>query len=120
MLSFVILCSLAAAAHRAVLEVLTLIFTVLWQLLHGEQYLEVFTLLLSPVFWLLLHGEQYLEVLALLLSPVLWQLLHGEQYLEVLSPLPTSGTLLSQLTVEDVLDKGSGALMVIRSEWGPL
>uniref|UniRef100_A0A6Q2ZL68 Hydroxysteroid (17-beta) dehydrogenase 4 n=1 Tax=Esox lucius TaxID=8010 RepID=A0A6Q2ZL68_ESOLU len=41
------------------------------------------------------------------------RLLHGEQYLEVFKPLPTSGTLTSQATIADVLDKGSGAVILL-------
>ncbi|KAF7652010.1 hypothetical protein LDENG_00102520, partial [Lucifuga dentata] len=42
----------------------------------------------------------------------LTQVLHGEQYLELYKPLPTSGQLTSEATVADVLDKGSGALIL--------
>ncbi|XP_034452916.1 peroxisomal multifunctional enzyme type 2 [Hippoglossus hippoglossus] len=41
------------------------------------------------------------------------QVLHGEQYLELYKPLPTSGELTSQATIADVLDKGSGALILL-------
>ncbi|MBN3319569.1 DHB4 enzyme, partial [Atractosteus spatula] len=41
------------------------------------------------------------------------KLLHGEQYLELFTSLPTSGKLTSQATVVDVLDKGSGALIIL-------
>ncbi|KAJ8401632.1 hypothetical protein AAFF_G00379490 [Aldrovandia affinis] len=41
------------------------------------------------------------------------RLLHGEQYLELYKPLPTSGTLTSQATIADVLDKGSGAIILL-------
>uniref|UniRef100_A0A087XGW2 Peroxisomal multifunctional enzyme type 2 n=1 Tax=Poecilia formosa TaxID=48698 RepID=A0A087XGW2_POEFO len=41
------------------------------------------------------------------------QVLHGEQYLELYKPLPTSGTLTSETTVADVLDKGSGAVILL-------
>ncbi|XP_074527181.1 peroxisomal multifunctional enzyme type 2 [Halichoeres trimaculatus] len=43
----------------------------------------------------------------------LTRVLHGEQYLELFKPLPTSGKLISQATVADVLDKGSGALILL-------
>ncbi|KAM8885451.1 peroxisomal multifunctional enzyme type 2 isoform 1-T1 [Spinachia spinachia] len=41
------------------------------------------------------------------------QVLHGEQYLELYKPLPTSGTLTSEAVIADVLDKGSGAVIVL-------
>ncbi|KAM6954725.1 peroxisomal multifunctional enzyme type 2 [Aplochiton taeniatus] len=41
------------------------------------------------------------------------QVLHGEQYLELYRPLPTSGSLTSQATIADVLDKGSGAVILL-------
>nr|XP_033475201.1 peroxisomal multifunctional enzyme type 2 [Epinephelus lanceolatus] len=41
------------------------------------------------------------------------QVLHGEQYLELYKPLPTSGTLTSEATIADILDKGSGALILL-------
>ncbi|XP_037115642.1 peroxisomal multifunctional enzyme type 2 [Syngnathus acus] len=43
----------------------------------------------------------------------LTQVLHGEQYLELYKPLPTSGQLTSEATVADVLDKGSGAVILL-------
>ncbi|XP_077455960.1 peroxisomal multifunctional enzyme type 2 isoform X2 [Stigmatopora argus] len=43
----------------------------------------------------------------------LTQVLHGEQYLELYKPLPTSGQLTSKATVADILDKGSGAVILL-------
>ena len=40
------------------------------------------------------------------------QILHGEQYIESFGALPNDGTVTSQSTVVDVLDKGTGALIV--------
>lgn len=39
-------------------------------------------------------------------------ILHGEQYLEILDDLPTSGQLVTKGKVFDVMDKGSGAVVV--------
>ncbi|XP_067642418.1 peroxisomal multifunctional enzyme type 2-like [Eurosta solidaginis] len=44
------------------------------------------------------------------------QILHGEQYLEICGNLPTSGTLTTTGKVFDVMDKGSGAVVVVNSE----
>ncbi|XP_069481665.1 peroxisomal multifunctional enzyme type 2 [Ambystoma mexicanum] len=41
------------------------------------------------------------------------RLLHGEQYLEIYKPFPTSGELTSEATIADVLDKGSGAVILL-------
>ncbi|XP_031351682.1 peroxisomal multifunctional enzyme type 2-like [Photinus pyralis] len=41
--------------------------------------------------------------------------LHGEQYLEIYESLPEAGTLLSIPKKVEVLDKGSGALVVVES-----
>ncbi|XP_049787799.1 peroxisomal multifunctional enzyme type 2 isoform X1 [Schistocerca cancellata] len=44
------------------------------------------------------------------------KVLHGEQYLEVLKPISTSGNLKSVAYVADVLDKGSGAVILVNIE----
>uniref|UniRef100_A0A3P8WVW1 Hydroxysteroid (17-beta) dehydrogenase 4 n=1 Tax=Cynoglossus semilaevis TaxID=244447 RepID=A0A3P8WVW1_CYNSE len=43
----------------------------------------------------------------------LTKVLHGEQYLELYKPLQTSGTVTSEATVADILDKGTGAVIVL-------
>ncbi|CAG2120685.1 unnamed protein product, partial [Medioppia subpectinata] len=44
------------------------------------------------------------------------KLIHGEQYLELVKPIPSSATLTSVPKIIDVLDKGSGALLIIGIE----
>ncbi|XP_029295791.1 LOW QUALITY PROTEIN: peroxisomal multifunctional enzyme type 2 [Cottoperca gobio] len=41
------------------------------------------------------------------------RVLHGEQYLELYKPFPTSGSVTSETTIADVLDKGSGAVILL-------
>ncbi|KAM4809559.1 peroxisomal multifunctional enzyme type 2 [Rhinophrynus dorsalis] len=41
------------------------------------------------------------------------RVLHGEQYLEIYKPIPTSGEMTSEATVADILDKGSGAVILL-------
>lgn len=44
------------------------------------------------------------------------RILHGEQYIEVLGDLPQDGVLYSKTKVAEVLDKGSGAVIVYNSK----
>jgi len=44
------------------------------------------------------------------------RMLHGEQYLEVLRPISTEGTLEVHCKVADVLDKGSGTVVLVQVE----
>lgn len=44
--------------------------------------------------------------------PDLTKLLHGEMYVELLKPLPSSATLTTDMEVVDVMDKGSGAVLI--------
>ena len=48
------------------------------------------------------------------LNPV--KLVHGEQFLELYKPLGTSGALKTTARVVDVLDKGSGAVIILAAE----
>ncbi|KAM4709796.1 peroxisomal multifunctional enzyme type 2 isoform 2-T2 [Discoglossus pictus] len=41
------------------------------------------------------------------------RVLHGEQYLEIYKPFPSEGEMTSEATVADVLDKGSGAIILL-------
>lgn len=44
------------------------------------------------------------------------KILHGEHYLEVFKPFNTSGTLNVKSRLVDVLDKGTGAVLIINSK----
>lgn len=44
------------------------------------------------------------------------QVLHGEQYLELLAPVSTEGTLEVHCKVVDVLDKGSGTIVLMEGK----
>lgn len=43
------------------------------------------------------------------------KILHGEQYLELVGDMPLEGNLFSKSSVVEVLDKGSGAVVVTDS-----
>jgi len=42
-------------------------------------------------------------------------MLHGEQYTELHKPLDAKDTLISSAYVADILDKGSGAVLICNS-----
>ncbi|XP_051155367.1 peroxisomal multifunctional enzyme type 2 [Leptopilina boulardi] len=44
------------------------------------------------------------------------RILHGEQYLEVFKRIPTEGKIESRFRLQDVLDKGKGAVVLIEQE----
>jgi 3-hydroxyacyl-CoA dehydrogenase/3a,7a,12a-trihydroxy-5b-cholest-24-enoyl-CoA hydratase len=44
------------------------------------------------------------------------KILHGEQYLELYKPLSTSGVLTPKPKLVDVLDKGSGAILIVNGK----
>lgn len=44
------------------------------------------------------------------------KLVHGEQYLQLVKPIPTSGAFKTHSRVVDVLDKGSGAVLILESD----
>ncbi|XP_037536897.1 peroxisomal multifunctional enzyme type 2 [Nematolebias whitei] len=58
-------------------------------------------------------GGELMSIPGLDIDPT--QVLHGEHYLEIYKPLPTSGKLTSVSHLADVLDKGSGAVLIIDS-----
>ncbi|OQR78849.1 peroxisomal multifunctional enzyme type 2-like [Tropilaelaps mercedesae] len=44
------------------------------------------------------------------------RMLHGEQFLELLKPLPPSAAVKTEVRISDVLDKGSGAVVVVDAD----
>jgi len=44
------------------------------------------------------------------------QLLHGEQYTELHKPLAAHDNLVSSAYIADILDKGSGAVIICNSK----
>ena len=58
--------------------------------------------------------NQALQPFKIELNPT--KLVHGEQYLQILKPIPTSGAFTSRARVVDVLDKGSGAVIILESD----
>ncbi|XP_014237717.1 peroxisomal multifunctional enzyme type 2-like [Trichogramma pretiosum] len=44
------------------------------------------------------------------------RILHGEQYLEIHKPMPTEAKVESRFTIQDVMDKGKGAVILVKYE----
>ncbi|XP_022106324.1 peroxisomal multifunctional enzyme type 2-like isoform X2 [Acanthaster planci] len=61
-------------------------------------------------------GKLFTGTLPGLESIDITKILHGEQFLEVYQPIPTSGTLSAESEIVDILDKRSGALIVVESK----
>ena len=43
-------------------------------------------------------------------------MLHGEQYLEIYKPIPTDAKLICHAEVADIVDKGSGAVVILNGK----
>ena len=73
----------------------------------GSDEFHIFpTFVIAPVFWA--NSNEKWPGLQLDFTKIL----HGEQYIEVYEPLPTDSKLLCKKSVADILDKGSGALII--------
>jgi len=66
---------------------------------------------LGVVFSLTVLSQVFSNIPTLSFNPMM--LLHGEQYLEIKNPIPTSGTFTTNGTVNNLVDKGKGGLLIV-------
>ncbi|VDO06359.1 unnamed protein product [Haemonchus placei] len=72
----------------------------------AENFLPLPTFIVAP------GNHYYFRVESSGIEFDLARILHGEQYIEVYEPLPSEAKLRSEARVVDILDKGSGALIL--------
>lgn len=82
-------------------------------ILHGYNATLLFQFLLIEYFIFYIHIYVYICI-HIYVNSDYSQILHGEQYLEVFKELPTEATVETRFTLQDVLDKGKGAVVLLK------